>query len=893
MRNKTVVQHLGANWMWYAGAYAVVLLSLLLRVFQLDQVAVRHDEAKTIQQYIRPGLETLLTQNSDFNNHPLVSLAAYVFSIGHESLYALRWPVVLLGILTVACVIRLGRDLYGRREGLLAGFLIAIAAYHVFISQNLRGYAGLIGLTALSFFFAYRALKTGRQRYWAGFVISATLDCYAHLYGAVATGVIGLVALGLCIERQSVLSAPIRRRLRSLLFPVLSLAVAYGLALAMYAPMVPNLYPMLVNGNRFSADASNDSGEEVIMPGIAAAKSLRVFSLAKDSERMRLEIPPYHYGPVDDIARHAQGDVAWYLVLVSVGMGLALSWRRYGRATVICGLWLAIPFVFQAIVSQVRPGSDFRDRFLAFVYVPYLLLMVRGWSGWFGIGSHVSGPQRLRARLGLAAGLLGLGALTVLNSGWLTTYYLATMSGNGAGVARFLVEHAQPQDLIATGQRAKSASQDDVAIRMGRGVAKFTTLLNVSRLRSTMSVLKGPGAVWLIMPYMTSEQSVALKSVGVSVAYPPSVDTPYDQTTVLRFHSGSDLAANIEAALRTGAQLCLNAEECYRYFAAQSHFYLAYDRLGDAEDSFRRATTWLDAMPARSWYLSSHTALAAHLEITRLAAEEAQRLPAPVKRVDIVFAGQLRLLGYVMRPTTVSPGDWLEAEIYWQSLEPIGGNLVSSVRVTDLAGALLGETQARLATSDWQPGRVYTQSYLLHLDSALDPPLVANVAVTVRHSSTGETYPVTSVAPGSSEARLTHLRVIPVAGSVSKPIHVVDYNFADLISLVGYDIVDVPPGIVLYWKSHRPTDEDLTVFVHVLKADGTLIGQMDGPPRNGRDPTSRWLPGEVVVDAHSAPMAIADADRLMVGWYHLEDGRRLPLANMTGDAVTINLKQLD
>ncbi len=108
MANKTARQRLRANWMWYAGAYAVVLLSFLLRVFQLDQAAVRHDEARTIQQYIRPGLETLLTQNGDFNNHPLVSAAAYFFSMGRESLYSLRWPVVILGIVTVACVIRLG-----------------------------------------------------------------------------------------------------------------------------------------------------------------------------------------------------------------------------------------------------------------------------------------------------------------------------------------------------------------------------------------------------------------------------------------------------------------------------------------------------------------------------------------------------------------------------------------------------------------------------------------------------------------------------------------------------------------------------------------------------------------------------------------------------------------
>jgi hypothetical protein len=87
-------------------------------------------------------------------------------------------------------------------------------------------------------------------------------------------------------------------------------------------------------------------------------------------------------------------------------------------------------------------------------------------------------------------------------------------------------------------------------------------------------------------------------------------------------------------------------------------------------------------------------------------------------------------------------------------------------------------------------------------------------------------------------------------------------------------------------------NEDYTVFIHLVDANGQLVAQMDGQPFQGRYPTSWWSPGELIVDRRSAPAIAPGKYRLLVGWYRLSDGSRLPLADGGGDSVTLGIVNL-
>jgi hypothetical protein len=64
----------------------------------------------------------------------------------------------------------------------------------------------------------------------------------------------------------------------------------------------------------------------------------------------------------------------------------------------------------------------------------------------------------------------------------------------------------------------------------------------------------------------------------------------------------------------------------------------------------------------------------------------------------------------------------------------------------------------------------------------------------------------------------------------------------------------VAPGgvlrMTLYWQALKEMDVPYTVFVHVLGPDGQAVAGHDGQPMNGTRPTTGWVPGEYIADAH-------------------------------------------
>lgn len=124
------------------------------------------------------------------------------------------------------------------------------------------------------------------------------------------------------------------------------------------------------------------------------------------------------------------------------------------------------------------------------------------------------------------------------------------------------------------------------------------------------------------------------------------------------------------------------------------------------------------------------------------------------------------------------------------------------------------------------------------------------------------------------------VKIAPVAAVTAVPDHPLTANFANDVALLGYDL-QVENGqvrLTTYWQALRPLPVDYTIFVHLLGTDGSLIAQQDGPPQDGRYPTSIWDVGEVVVDE---VMLIWPPDgtpaQVAVGLYQLDTLERLAL----------------
>lgn len=125
-----------------------------------------------------------------------------------------------------------------------------------------------------------------------------------------------------------------------------------------------------------------------------------------------------------------------------------------------------------------------------------------------------------------------------------------------------------------------------------------------------------------------------------------------------------------------------------------------------------------------------------------------------------------------------------------------------------------------------------------------------------------------------------------------------DAQFGDAIQLSGYDLPQTnlhagdPFAITLYWHALKPADKPYTVFVHLLDANGKVIGQKDAQPSNGDAPTDSWQANEYITDAYSfniAPDALKGAASIEVGLYDGATGSRLPMksASESGDHLVI------
>ena len=85
----------------------------------------------------------------------------------------------------------------------------------------------------------------------------------------------------------------------------------------------------------------------------------------------------------------------------------------------------------------------------------------------------------------------------------------------------------------------------------------------------------------------------------------------------------------------------------------------------------------------------------------------------------------------------------------------------------------------------------------------------------------------------------------------------VNANLEDHVELLAYatDLSPYAPGdtvtVDLYWLALHGPDQDYKAFVHLTDANHTSQpAQHDGDPGGGFSPTTRWLPGEIVPDAH-------------------------------------------
>lgn len=136
---------------WRAALGAILLLAAWLRLDHLAAEGLWADEAFVVA-LSSLDLGALLHRAIAADTHPplhALILHGWIRLFGNSEI-AVRSLSVLFGVAGVAYIARLGSRLLGPEAGLHAATLLAVSPYHVYYSQETRGYAVLVFLAIAS-----------------------------------------------------------------------------------------------------------------------------------------------------------------------------------------------------------------------------------------------------------------------------------------------------------------------------------------------------------------------------------------------------------------------------------------------------------------------------------------------------------------------------------------------------------------------------------------------------------------------------------------------------------------------------------------------------------------------------------------------------------------------
>ncbi len=410
-------------------AAAWVLILLLATALLWHDLAVREvlgkDENASIIKLDQPGLAEVLKASGVKANGQPSSMQPLYFLIQHlawplvrHNAFVLRFLPSVFGILGIALVYRLGRQLWSAEAGLVGALLVAVLPLQVEYGQIIRPYTLLALLSLASAILLVQALNGNRPLSWAGFVLTATLNLYNHFNALFVLAAEGLFAAAIWLamvvaqikNHRHKSGSPSPGRLAG---PVLAfLAVGF-----FCLPALIRLVDLRLG-----------------VGGGEPAVQLAVSFFSRFLYKIGLT-SPWLRGLI--------------LGFMAVGLVVTLRRRRW-RAALLALLWLTIPFV---ILALVRSGRPFDERYV--IFGPPVAFLLAG-EGLVAVSRFLGalGQRWVRTNGGWAIGLALAAGLALFFISPLRAYYAANRASNRMDRTLSVMErHLRLGDLIVVSPR--------------------------------------------------------------------------------------------------------------------------------------------------------------------------------------------------------------------------------------------------------------------------------------------------------------------------------------------------------------------------------------------------------------------------------------------------------
>jgi mannosyltransferase len=190
----------------------LILTGAFLRFYHLDYNSLWYDEAFTLfaSNHSLQGIWDIAANNSkeladvvltgEFNP-PLFYYLEHFMLVFGQSEFVLRFIPALIGVLTIPVFYYIGKEFSDEDVGIVMAALLTFSPFHVFFSQEARGYSTMLFFFSLAFFFFLLSLRTNRLHSWILFGFLSALTVWTHYYAFIPLALLYAYALFWCLSK--------------------------------------------------------------------------------------------------------------------------------------------------------------------------------------------------------------------------------------------------------------------------------------------------------------------------------------------------------------------------------------------------------------------------------------------------------------------------------------------------------------------------------------------------------------------------------------------------------------------------------------------------------------------------------------------------------------------
>ena len=767
---------------WLIALFAIIFIAFALRMFHTSTTLMWGDEGFSVYSANR-DLVSISFASKAVDPHPPLYyylLHFYLPVFGFSEL-AIRFFSVFFGTATVALIFAITKKMFDLRVGVLAAALAAIAPFGVQYSQEVRMYALVMFLGAVTLWFFVRIAnrelgiakddsvlrnspRAMRHSLWLGFFVSMLLTQYSLYQSA------------FMFVAQGIFLLPFLKRRFGFILRWLAVSLTI---VVLFLPW------LLTHSVSAIADVQGVAGDTVPM------------SLPEFLSRGLAAIAVGPTIPLDNALRLA----ALVAVVIVIGLVLALVTRAASVNDWLLVAFVVVPMVSLYPIYFVAPL--YRGRLFAVSFVPLIILLARA-------ASLIVSRARPFGKLRASFAAIPIALLVVGTSAYsLHSYYFVYNRYSPAvedyiSAINMIAQRAQPDDVVlfhAYWQEGYFLSHYHGAPLEYKMLDDETDLAAaVAQPRNVWAIIQAlphHGAeTWLAQhAFPLGESDFGLMRVLSYRAGAPARGETFSAPVV--FDNGIELLGyHINAAPVESGRGIITLQLDWRAARKPARDFAVSVRLTDA----RGETVWAQAdgqpssgtQPTSTWQpgqiVNDHRPLtvppgtppgtyAIQIAMYDPATNAAANITAPANlrgqtltlgTVEIVRPqvappapmipnpldaqwNEIALVGAGSIPDTISAGDTLPLTLYWQARQKPTRDYRVHVLLVDSTGAwrasdihLLGN--ATFPTHAWNAGDTWLDKFRLKIDAG-SAPGDASIFVFVTDEQSDETLPLETSAP--------------------------------------------------------------------------------------------------------------------------------------------------